>query len=357
MICKVCQTENPQNSQFCLECGAAFVKKERVSKGYMKVPPMTDKIQKDIKEQMEKWRKDEWYIPSIPVEDQLRKIIPGVQNVNNMYGEPYTEVTPLGPEEIKQRMEDMNKCFCGTAVQKFVYNHRSEEPHMCANCGWKNKNHPTYIDDMRKENSGMLETLTSALAMHEETKKNIEKINKINDTPHILTYEVEDRLKQVFDCDVNITIIDQCGVCGTDNCKDPHIPSIQQQYQEAFENIQRFRRLRVEQWEKNQKIKEIQISVVKGLIPPEMRLFGSHLLPNPNFPDGSSISRKSSITRRDVHKGIGRPKKPKEKPPQSAITGTDVRKGIEPKKSIAKVDENSMEIPEEPFESIRIRKT
>lgn len=389
MDCKICKTENPSNSLFCLECGA-FINngkgrpikdedrmvsaKEFKDRIYgLEIPKgvQSRQINEFVKSEMEKWRADPWYMPMIGapmkindtpkamqftplpesdimidddgncthdkdfecglkkncnlplgseykslvnVEDRLRSMIPNVPNVNHIYGEPTF---------------DLDKCFCGTADQKYVYNHRSEEPHMCANCQWINKNHPTYTDDMRKENVEMLKTLTSAL-----------------DIP--LASKTVPYKKGGFRAIGNKSI--QCGVCGTTNCREDHIPPIQQQYQEAFENIQRFRRNRLERWKYEQELKELQIKVAEALMPPplyrpfpifEMRKGWDrkkvdipeeliHLENRNKSPDGDSITRKPSLARKPTKTRRLDGKPPMQEPAE--LTSVQKRRGKKPSK-------------------------
>lgn len=333
MICKICETENPSKSWFCLECGAALIVskikdedrmvsakefKDRIYGLEMPKGVSSRQLNEFVKSEMEKWRSDPWYMPMIGapmkindtpkamqftplpksdvmidddgncthdkdfecglkkncnlplgseykslvnVEDRLKMLIPDVPNVNHIYGKP----------------NELTKCICDPEKQKHVFTHRSDMPLQCVNCGWFNTSHPNSFGPSKA-------IMKETMEMRNHYPNNIDG----------------------FD--------DPCGVCGSDKCLEIHKPTIQEQYQEAFENIQRFRRNRLERWEEEQKRKAVQASVAKGLMPPPL------YRPFPIF----------DIPEELIH--LENRKTPKERPPQSTITGTDVRKGIKPRR-------------------------
>ena len=184
----------------------------------------------------------------------------------------------------------------------------------------------------------------------------------------------------------NTVVVPQCGYCGNENANLCfHPPSVQEQHQEAFENIQKFRRKRFERWEDEQLKIKLRGDLVKALNEPPMfkgylslpsdpktlKIFEKEMkkwkndpwyvpmLSSPDIldvkyikiddsPSGTAynppksavierdvrkgISEKSPITRRDVWKGIGRKKPPKKiDPPKDHVISKVTPQRPEPK--------------------------
>ncbi len=288
MICKVCDVNNSEDSKFCIECGiglnngkepkrvvsAEEMKNYLWSFDFSKVKNKT-RLNRMINAEMQKWRQDPHYIPIISAPTKTGGFIQAPKNV---------DMEKFEKELKKQQVFD-------AMIEPYAPFLSTIKPNDISSGGGLN-------------NEGLLQK-----------------------------YTVEERLlKNYYDATRDNK---PCGVCGDMRCNIKHIPPIQQQYQEAFENIQyiwklRRERLRREYWN-NQPFPmyEMRKGLDRGkgkqkmaLIPKQLQLI------------------ESRITRRDVKKGIK---------PKSRITGTDVRKGIKPKSS-------STKIPKEPFESITIRK-
>ena len=257
MKCKVCDVDNSEGSRFCVECGASTnngKESERVvsaeemkqllwSIDWEKIRNSSEKkrLIDQIQNMMKIWKNDPSYIPIImaptkkdggfmrvkmPDDDKAletfkkewknqsmisRMTAPLLSTINSndtnsggglnnegLRNTSIQEMQGLGINTINTTKIDT----CGCVEQVFVHNHRSSIPKSCAVCLWQNPNHP--------------------------------------DNKHT----VEERLKKnYFDASHDS---EPCGVCGDMRCSIKHVPPIQLQYQEAFENIQRIRRKRYE---------------------------------------------------------------------------------------------------------------
>ena len=235
MICEVCNEENPANSIFCMGCGIGF-KQEEDKPENKQIDKMSVKkrlrdliesrdntgelvYERDIKERLEEERKKLDKIPD-------KRLLGGLNNeesnpmhglAKKFYPHLFDDTPPqmssyVNLDERKKQIEEIqslkqagfsdeyilkkyhSELFidnffdrkpCGCSDPEYVHGHTSKEPISCISCDWLNPNHPT---------------------------------NK------------------------------SCGVCGVIACVDPHIPPIQEQYQQAFINIWWIRRMRYNRW-------------------------------------------------------------------------------------------------------------
>ncbi len=257
MICKVCNIDNSEDSKFCVECGIGFnngkEQKRVVSAEEMKNLLWSidwEKIRNgsekkrligQIQAMMKIWQNDPSYIPVIMAP---RRNDGGFIQVPK----------DIDMEKFKKELEKQQA-----------------------------------FDAMIGPDAPLLSTIKSG---------DISSGGELNNEGLLQKYTVEERLKKNYYDATRDNI--PCGVCGDMRCNIKHIPPIQQQYQEAFENVQRIRRFRLEKWA------------------------GEQPLPsNPNITIKEAV-RISDIGVDSTARADGRP--------ESKIIERDVRKGIPPRR-------------------------
>lgn len=217
MICKVCDIDNLEGSKFCIECGASTnngKKQERiVSAEEMKQLLWSidwEKIHSDskknrllhqIKSMYKIWQNDPSYIPVIMAPTKSDRGIMHIQ----------------APDDDKA-LETLKKDMISRMTELDAPLLKSDDTSSGGG-----------LDNEGLRNTSIQEMQGLG-------------INTINTTKIDNKYTVEERLKKNYYDATRDNV--PCGVCGDMRCDIKHIPPIQQQYQEAFENIQKFRRKR-----------------------------------------------------------------------------------------------------------------
>lgn len=285
------------------------------------------------------------YKSLVNVEDRLRSIIPNVPNINRIYGDGEPIHTPIGTmdfpkiegqpqmgmefiEFVKQAETNKVELFSNELIYGVTIHTDSNNP---VSSFFDNKTRMITLEFDEKDYplviKGGVQVVTS---IHTEEKKEDNYPNNIDG----------------FD--------DPCGVCGSDKCLEIHKPTIQEQYQEAFENIQRFRRNRLERWKYEQELKELQIKVANGLMPPPLYRIPIYRIPIPEnkYPELSNSERPFPIF--EMRKGW-------DSKPSLARKTTKTRTGIhdtpEEMRFIPKgIRGSGTRKPKKPFASISIRK-
>lgn len=290
--CKACNIDNPPNSTFCIECGAStntgkeqdrIVSAEEMKQllwsiDWEKISSDTERerLIHQIKGMYKIWQNDPSYIPIIMAPTKTSGFIQVPKNVDmkEFKKEWEKQVSTIKPGDISSGGGLNNEGLRNTSIQ---------------------------------EMQGL-------------------GINTINTTKIDNKYTVEERLKKNYYDATRDNM--PCGVCGDMRCDIKHIPPIQQQYQEAFENIQKFRKMRHDRWSSNRPFPMHEFRTgfpggrkpMKISLPKNMKLIGNTIIRKKRRVSDIGVD----TTIRADGKG---PKKPKE--PFASIK---IRKGLDRKR-------------------------